>query len=69
MPPAVFQENDTVCTHEWSGPGSNERHIRKLCPEAKLLPGLAIVGGIVGEADRELASWLKRLGLAGGTGG
>jgi len=42
--------------------GSSERDIKKLCPNAKVLPGLAIKGGSVGRADKELASWLKKLG-------
>ena len=34
------------CTHEGSGMGkSSERDISTLCPNAKLLPGLAIRGG------------------------
>ena len=50
------------CTHEGSGLGSSERDIKKLCPTAKVLSGLAIKGG-VGSAGKDLASWLKRLGL------
>jgi flavodoxin len=51
------------CTHEGSGLGSSERDIKKLCPTAKVLSGLAIKGGTVGRADNELANWLKKLGL------
>lgn len=32
------------CTHEGSGMGSSERDIKKLCPNAKVLSGLAIKG-------------------------
>jgi flavodoxin len=53
------------CTHEGSGMGSSERDIKKLCPNAKVLPGLAIRGGSVGRADEELANWLKKLGTSG----
>jgi len=49
------------CTHEGSGLGSSERDIKKLCPTAKVLPGLAIKGSAVGKADKELSSWLKNL--------
>lgn len=51
------------CTHEGSGLGSSERDIRKFCPNAKVLSGLAIKGGSVGGADHELECWLKKLGL------
>lgn len=49
------------CTHEGSGLGNSERDIKRLCPMAKALPGLAIKGSAVGKADKELASWLKNL--------
>jgi len=51
------------CTHEGSGIGSSERDIKKICPNVKLLAGLAIIGGSVGNADNAVASWLKKLGL------
>jgi flavodoxin len=51
------------CTHEGSGMGSSERDIKKLCPNAKVLPGLTIRGGSVESADKEVANWLKRLDL------
>ena len=73
MPMAVFTFLDSYdfsgktiipyCTHEGSGMGSSERDIRKLCPTAKVLSGLAIKGGTVGRADKDLASWLKKLDL------
>ena len=50
-------------THEGSGLGSSESDIKKLCPNAKVLSGLAIRGGNVGRADKELANWLKELGM------
>lgn len=46
------------CTHEGSGLGSSERDIRKLCPNAKVLPGLAIRGSSVNSADSMIKSWL-----------
>jgi hypothetical protein len=39
------------CTHEGSGIGSSERDIKKLCPNAKVLPGISIRGGSVASAD------------------
>jgi len=73
MPMAVFTFLDSYdfsgktivpyCTHEGSGLGSSERDIKKLCPTAKVLSGLAIKGGTVGRADDDLVNWLKKLGL------
>jgi len=48
-------------THEGSGLGSSERDIRKLCPGATVLPGLAIRGESVGRADQLVANWLKSI--------
>jgi flavodoxin len=50
-------------THEGSGMGSSERDIKKLCPNAKVLSGLAIRGGSVDRADKDIANWLKKLDL------
>lgn len=49
------------CTHEGSGMGSSERDIKKLCPHAKVMPGLAIRGASVDKADKDIANWLKAL--------
>ena len=46
------------CTHEGSGMGSSERDIRRLCPNAKVEKGLAIRGGSVKQADKEIERWL-----------
>ncbi|MDF2839206.1 MAG: hypothetical protein K0S60_909 [Evtepia sp.] len=51
------------CTHEGSGMGISERDIKKLCPNAKVLAGLAIQGGRVDKADKDVANWLKKLDL------
>ena len=73
MPMAVFTFLDSYdfsgktivpyCTHEGSGRGSSEHDIKKLCPKAKVLSGLAIKGGSVDRADKDLANWLKKLDL------
>ena len=42
---------------------SRERNIKKLCPKAKMLSGLAIRGGRVDRADKDVASWLNKLDL------
>jgi flavodoxin len=49
------------CTHEGSGMGRSESDLRKLCPAARVLPGLPIVGGSVHGAEVEIANWLKKL--------
>lgn len=49
------------CTHEGSGIGNSERDIKKICPNAKVLPGLAIQGGSVKSADNSIKSWLSNL--------
>ena len=51
------------CTHEGSGMGSSERDIKKLCPNAKVLSGLAIRGGSVDRADKDIENWLKKIEL------
>jgi len=49
-----------LCTHEGSGMGSSERDIKKLCPDAKLQKGLAIRGGSVKNAGKDIEAWLKK---------
>ena len=44
------------CTHEGSGMGSSERDIKKLCPNAKVLSGLAIRGGSIDRADKDIVT-------------
>lgn len=52
-----------LCTHEGSGMGSSERDIKKLCPDAKLQKGLAVRGGSVKSAGKDIETWLKKNGL------
>jgi flavodoxin len=49
------------CTHEGSGMGVSENDIRKLCPGAVVGKGLAIRGGSVKNAGKEIAAWLNRI--------
>lgn len=80
MPMAFFTfleqhrlEGKTVipfCTHEGSGLGSSVSDIRRLCPKAVLLKGLALRGGGVANvqsnsARRDLTDWLKSNGITG----
>ena len=47
------------CTHEGSGLGNSERDIRKLCPNANVLHGIAIRGGSVKSAGNSIKTWLS----------
>jgi flavodoxin len=49
------------CTHEGSGMGRSESDIRKLCPNARVLKGIAIKGGSVQRANNEIADWLTQV--------
>ena len=51
------------CTHEGSGMGRSENDIKRLCPDAKMQQGLAIHGGSVKNAEKDIETWLKRNGL------
>lgn len=51
------------CTHEGSGMGNSESDIKKLCPKANVLSGLAIRGGSVDSADKDIANWIKKLDM------
>jgi len=52
------------CTHEGSGMGRSVQDIRKLCPNAKVLEGLAIRGSGVGMAAQAIEEWIDRAGLS-----
>ena len=52
------------CTHEGSALGRSAQDIAKLCPQAKILQGLAIRGSGVKSAQDEVASWLRTIGMA-----
>lgn len=71
MPMAVYTflesydfSNKTIipfCTHEGSGLGHSEKDIEKLCPNSKILKGLAIHGTNAAQAEKELLKWLKEI--------
>ena len=46
------------CTNEGSGMGSSLKDIKKLCPGAKVEQGLAIHGGSVGKAEKDIKKWI-----------
>ena len=54
------------CTHEGSGLGRTMTDIKKTCPHATVLDGLAIRGGEVRNAQGEVSGWLQGLGMKKG---
>lgn len=50
-------------THEGSGLGRAPADMAKLCPKSTLLEGLAIRGGSVRTAQKDVDSWLRRIGM------
>jgi flavodoxin len=50
------------CTHEGSGLGHTVTDIRKACPNAIVLEGMAIRGGDVKTAQDVVAGWLRTVG-------
>ena len=52
------------CTHEGSGLGQSERDIRRLCPGATVMNGLAIRGGSVRGGEKAISAWLRESGLS-----
>ena len=71
MPMAVFtflEEYDfsgktivPFCTHEGSGLGHSEKDVKKLCPEATVLKGLAIHGARASDAKKDVTDWLSNI--------
>lgn len=52
-----------ICTHEGSRMGRSVEDIRKVCPKAIVINGLAIRGSNVSSADNEITEWLRQNGL------
>lgn len=46
------------CTHEGSGMGNSVRDIKRLCPGAEVGSGLAIHGGSVQRAEKNIQKWV-----------
>ncbi|MCC8190215.1 MAG: twin-arginine translocation signal domain-containing protein [Planctomycetes bacterium] len=51
------------CTHEGSGLGRGPDDIRRLCPNATVMQGLAVRGSSVNRAENDVAEWLRRIGV------
>jgi flavodoxin len=54
------------CTHEGSGLGRSESDIKRLCPTATVVKGLAIQGGHVQKAEGAISAWLQAAGVLKG---
>lgn len=50
-------------THEGSGLGRSSEDIAALCPNSRVMEGLAVRGGNVKTAQNEVAAWLRKLGM------
>lgn len=48
------------CTHEGSGLGRSVEDIKRLCPGAEVLPGLAVRGGSASRSRDDVTGWLRR---------
>jgi flavodoxin len=51
-------------THEGSGFGNALADLKRLCPNAAIMEGLAIRGGRVQGAQSEIARWLSKIGMS-----
>lgn len=49
------------CTHEGSGMGNSIEDIRRLCPDADTLQGLAIRGGSVEKSEEKIKKWIEEM--------
>jgi hypothetical protein len=53
----------TFITHEGSHMGNSIKDINKICNASKVLDGLAIRGGSVKRADKDVEKWLNQIGV------
>lgn len=51
------------CTHEGSALGRSMDDIKKLCPQSRVVEGLAIRGKSANDADKEVSDWLNKIGM------
>ena len=48
------------CTHEGSGMGGSEKEIKKTCPKAQVLSGLAIHGAEAHNSESRAVAWAQK---------
>lgn len=72
-PPVItfLTENDLAgktvvpfMTHKGSGLGRTQSHVESLCPNSKVLKGLAIWGDDIGSSKNDVTGWLREIGMA-----
>lgn len=51
------------CTHGGSNFGNSLHDLKKLCPKARIVKGLAITGTSVAQSSAKVDAWLSELGL------
>lgn len=52
------------CTHGGSRLGSSVGDIKNLCPQSKILDGLAVSGSDVNNAENDVSEWLVKNGIS-----
>lgn len=71
-PPVItfLTENDLAgktvvpfMTHKGSGLGRTQSHVESLCPNSRVLKGLAIWGDDVGSSKDDVMAWLRDIGM------
>lgn len=50
----------TFATHEGSGMGGSVNYLKKICPSAEILSGLAIHGASAKNSEAEVSAWAKK---------
>ena len=50
-----------LCTHEGSGMGGSVKEIKKTCPGALVVDGLAIHGADAAKSEAQVAAWCKKM--------
>lgn len=48
------------CTNEGSGMGGSEKHLKKICPDATIEKGLAIIGNQAAQSKNTAQAWAKK---------
>ena len=48
------------CTNEGSGMGGSEKHLKKICPGAKLEKGLSITGNRAAQSKDKAQAWARK---------
>ena len=49
------------CTNEGSGMGGSEKHLKRICPDAKIEKGLSIVGNQAAGSRDKAVAWANKM--------